>query len=168
LPLLFFPLLPRHKSTLSPLIAFHVKISHSPPITYEGSTEGQPRLSLDNDSATLIIKTERHLKLFVSLRLSSFICATITKKACSSVYLFISIHPMTFPSIPPQHPNLYTHFTMNDISHLPLPGNPTSEATESPIIDLREDMAYEMVTSDLAKSLKDYEVRILPDSLVRY
>jgi hypothetical protein len=52
---------------------------------------------------------------------------------------------------------------MIDISKPPLPGNPASEDTESPTIDLREDMAYEMITSDLAKSLKDYEVRILSD-----
>jgi hypothetical protein len=93
LPLFFFP--PRcfhsHK-------VFHVVNSHSPSIAYEGLTKSGPRSSLDNNSPSLTIKTARHLKPFVLLRLNPFIRPTITQKTQNSDYSFINIYLATFPS----------------------------------------------------------------------
>jgi hypothetical protein len=50
---------------------------------------------------------------------------------------------------------------MNDTSDPPLPGETTSGDLGSSTVDLRKDVAHDINTSDLAKSLRDYEVRTL-------
>jgi hypothetical protein len=70
-------------------------------------------------------------------------------------------------SIPLQHSNLYKpsdKLSMDGTSALHLPGDTASRDSEFPTTSLGEITAQETETSDLAYSIKDYDVRVLLDS----